>query len=696
MTGRTLSHYRIVGLLGRGGMGEVYEAEDLRLGRRVALKVLPPGARGDATARARLEREARAASRLDHPNVGVVHEIGETEDGALFVAMALYDGQTLRDVIDEGPLDVGRATNLARQVAEGLRAAHGAGVVHRDVKPSNIVVTTDGTAKVIDFGIATLAGAERLTQTAAVTGSAHYMAPEQARGERADARADVWALGVVLYEMLAGRRPFDGAYAQAVLYQAAHEDPPAVRGLRPDTPEAVASVIDRCLKKEPSARYPDAEHLHDALSFDKPADRTSERGRSLCVGRSSAVWLFVSVVAIAALFVMAWGSNQTGADSLYETGRNELREYLDPSHVASAEGYFREVLAEDFVHAPAWAALAEAEVYSGRLAEDMTLADSARRHAAVARRLDPRGPDGYVSGGLVELWAGSAEAAIERFEMARHLDSTHAGAWRGLGDAYLALDEPAAAVRAFGEAVRRAPDDWGGYNKLGFAHYYQGDYAEAAQAWERASTLSPSNAVPLSNWGAALHELGAFAESEGVFRRLVATEPSTNAYTNLGTSLFYQGLFPEAAAQYERALSRAPRDYETRGYLATSYSQISGREEEARVAFERAASDLRDTDGWDEDPLLVAKLATYLASLGSRDAAQRLIREASTPPPSSVDVMIALATAYARLGDSAAADRWVCRSIQSGLSARLVDRSPDFARLREGPSRWASCAKPSD
>ena len=624
MVGETVSHYRIVGLLGRGGMGEVYEAEDLRLGRRVALKVLSHGARGDGESRARLEREARAASRLDHPNVGAVYEIGDTEGGALYIAMAYYEGRTLREVIDEGPLAVDRAVDLARQIADGLRAAHAAGVVHRDVKPSNVIVTPDGVVKVIDFGVATVSGAEPITSTGTVTGSAHYMAPEQARGERADARADVWALGVVLYEMLAGRRPFDGAYAQAVLYQVAHEEPADLRALRPDVPEMAAGVVSRCLRKDPAERYADGAALESALSPVAGGGGRPHRAGPSRRARPVAVVVVVGGALVLVLAAFLLWPRASGGPEFYRLGREELRDHYDQAHVASATGYFRQALAVDSAHAPAEAALGEALVYAGKAAGDTALAARARAHAERALRLDPRLPDAHVTLGLVEVWAGDAQAGLAAFRRALHLDSTSAPAWRGVGDAYRALGEPEAAGNAYRRALRLDPDDWDAHLRLGYVHYTVGEYAAAAREWGRVTELAPANVDAVSNWGALLLALDRFDEAEEAFRRLVAVSPDGDSYANLGTALYYQGEFVQAAEAYERALQYDPDDHEKLGYLAETYAGAGERDRSLR-ALERAEAALQAAPAWEGDPLRVSELATYRAALG----------DAAGPGPSS-------------------------------------------------------------
>jgi TolB-like protein len=243
-----------------GGMGMVYRAHDLKLRRAVALKFLPPALAADEAARRRLYAEARAASALDHPNIGAVYEIGEAEPGGLFIALAWYEGETLKDKLRRGPLPIVEALAVARQIAAALATAHGAGIIHRDVKPSNIITTEQDTAKLVDFGIAKVAGTEP-TREGTTPGTLAYMSPEQTRGGSIDVRTDVWSLGVVLYEMLAGRRPFQGESDSTLIHAIRHDEPEPVERQHPEIPQALAGIVARCLAKDPSQRYARAEDL---------------------------------------------------------------------------------------------------------------------------------------------------------------------------------------------------------------------------------------------------------------------------------------------------------------------------------------------------------------------------------------------------------------------------------------------------
>ncbi len=242
-------------------MGVVYKAEDTRLNRVVALKFLAPDLTLDSAAKERLLHEARLASGLDHPNICTIYEVNETADGQLYLAMPYYDGETLRDRIERGPLPLSEALHLAIQIARGLGFAHEHGITHRDVKPANVVITRRGQAKILDFGVAKLLGETGLTRPGSVIGTPAYMSPEQARGTGLDHRTDLWSLGVLLYEMLSGHLPFNGDTPHSILLALTLDSPLSLRRGRNDLPEEVEHVVTRALAKDPRERYQSANEM---------------------------------------------------------------------------------------------------------------------------------------------------------------------------------------------------------------------------------------------------------------------------------------------------------------------------------------------------------------------------------------------------------------------------------------------------
>jgi eukaryotic-like serine/threonine-protein kinase len=299
--GQTVAQYRLLDTLGGGGMGVVFKALDLRLDRFVALKFLPPHLSTDRHAKERLVDEAKAASALDHSNIGVVHDIGETSAGRVFIVMGYYDGETLASKKERGEVSVREALDVVKQVANALSAAHQKGIIHRDVKPSNILVTSEGTAKLLDFGIAKAADAKP-TREEGAPGTVAYMSPEQTRASTIDHRTDLWSLGVVLYEMLTRVRPFRGDDDEALIHAIRHDTWAPLEPLNREIPTGTARILNRCLAKNPNDRYVNAQELlGDLAALDVGTPRPSQvtsphrNGRRLVgYGSAAALILFVA------------------------------------------------------------------------------------------------------------------------------------------------------------------------------------------------------------------------------------------------------------------------------------------------------------------------------------------------------------------------------------------------------------------
>ncbi len=265
MIGRTVSHYRILAVLGQGGMGTVYRAEDLDLSRPVAIKFLPISTKPRVRARERFVQEARAASALDHPHIGVVHEITISDDGRDCIVMACYEGGTLQQRIAEGRLTPAAAVEIALQIASGLGAAHKSGIIHRDLKPANILFDTEDRAKIVDFGLAKQIDATRLTQSGQALGTAAYMSPEQALGREVDQRSDIFALGILLYEMVTGQLPFKGDNPSSLLYQIVHGQAEPLPAFDSPLRKQLEPVLQKALAKDPLRRYQRMEELYEDL-----------------------------------------------------------------------------------------------------------------------------------------------------------------------------------------------------------------------------------------------------------------------------------------------------------------------------------------------------------------------------------------------------------------------------------------------
>ncbi len=305
MVGTTVSHYNILQQLGGGGMGVVYKAQDIRLGRHVALKFLPPNLTRDPEAKERFIHEAKAASALQHDNICGIHDIEESPDGQTFIVLEFCEGETIKKKIAQGPLPVDQALKYAIQVGEGLAEAHRNGIVHRDIKPANVMVTDRGKAKIVDFGVALLSGATRVTTDGRKVGTVTHMSPEQARGEPVDNRSDIWSLGVLLYEMLTGRLPFDSSYEQALVYSILNLNPMPLSSARAHVPQALDQIIQKSLAKSVEERYQNVEEMvADLRELAGPATGSGSSARlsAATPGMRKRTW---SLVGVAAVLVIA-------------------------------------------------------------------------------------------------------------------------------------------------------------------------------------------------------------------------------------------------------------------------------------------------------------------------------------------------------------------------------------------------------
>jgi len=455
LIGTTLAHYEIVGRLGQGGMGIVYRANDIRLRRTVALKLLRPRAADDLRAKDRLLVEARAAAALDHPNICTIYEVGETSERSAFIAMAFYLGETLEQILRRGPLPLATSLDYTTQIARGLGAAHDRGIIHRDVKPANVIVTSDGVAKLLDFGIARSPDVE-ISREGVTPGTIAYMSPEQVASRPLDQRTDLWSLGVVLYEMCTGERPFRADSAGAVLYAILDQSPTPASTIRGEVPTDIDSIIARLLAKAPERRYGNAEELISDLSgiseTRQPAGRDTRPGANLITRASEtdqddatatlepssgprrrrvrrAAW-YGALALAAAIWPVVVELTQTGeprpvatalstavpanrtqdsplsarrlaAKDLHEQGMQDVLFRTDSGRRRSSD-FFRQAIAADSTYAPAHASLALVRIAPGE--HRRATVEDAEQSARTAIRLDSLHPVGHAALGRVLMF----------------------------------------------------------------------------------------------------------------------------------------------------------------------------------------------------------------------------------------------------------------------------------------------------
>ncbi|HOB54529.1 MAG TPA: protein kinase [Acidobacteriota bacterium] len=718
MIGQTVSHYRIIEKLGEGGMGVVYRAEDLKLRRPVALKFLPPELTRDPDAKRRFRHEAEAAAALDHPNICNVHEVDETADGQVYIAMACYEGETLREKIARGPLPLGEAMGLAIQAGEGLAEAHASGILHRDIKPANLFVTAKGQVKVLDFGLAKLAGASVLTKNGTTLGTAGYLSPEQARGEAADARADIWSLGVVLYELVAGRLPFRGEYAQAVIYGILNESPPPLTALRTGVPPELERIVAKCLAKDPAARYPHVEDLLVDLrgvqrelgaaptapmpaGSGAPAPATQETGRRLARPRRPIVVALAGTVVLLTVAAVYWAT-QPAPPSVVPRASKVMLVVLPMENLSGdpQQEYFSDGLTEEMI------------AQLGRL-EPKRLGVIARTSAMQYKHTPKSIGQVGQELGVEYVLEGSVRRAGSRVRVTAQLiqvrDQTHLWAEsfeRDVADVFAVQAEVAERV-ARSLAIELLPERkeamarGGTANPAAHEAYLRGrflwhqrgktNYEQAVELFQQAVSLDPDYAAAYAGLSDVYQDLYfdtwvppavVMPQAEAAAKKALELDPSSaEAHVALGGIRKYLWDWPGAEREYRKALELDPGSSTALNGLGLAVALKQNFDQ--AIAYRREAVRIDPAS-----PVLAGSLAATFRSAHRFEEARSAYEEAIRRFPNTSQLRLQLASVLNFQGHftEAAAVYWKASEYYSGGYRLLYEA---HALALEGRTREA-------
>lgn len=597
MFGKVISHYKILEKLGEGGMGAVYKAEDTKLKRTIALKFLLPQTLGSDEEKIRFIYEAQAAAALSHPNICTIYEIDESE-GRSFIAMECIEGRSLKEKIKSGPLKLDEALDIAIQVAEGLQEAHEKGIVHRDIKPANIMVTTKGQAKIMDFGLAKLGRGTHLTKTGTTLGTIAYMSPEQARGDTVDHRTDIWSLGIVLYEIVAGQLPFKSEYEQAVIYSILNEEPKPLTSFRNEVPLELERIVNKALTKSPDERY---QHVDEMLVDLKSLTEELESGVTKTLltkakpSPSVAVLPFVNMSPDAENEYFSDGITEDIIAQLSKIGdlkvisRTSIMRYkqsdkrlqeigkeLDVTTIL--EGSVRKAgnrvrIVSQLIDARTdehiWAETYDREMkdifdIQSDVAQQIATALKAKISPAEKELLAKKPTDNltaydyYLKGRdyYYRYHKQDNEIAIELFQKTIKLDPDYALAYAGLGDAYAQrtlkfgfaptwLDS---AIQVSEKAISIDPDLAEGYKALGLAYIAKGWLRKALEVNHKAVELKPNYFPAVANIGWSYWYIGEFDQALRYMKKSLALNPS-GAHDCFGIGSLYLKLGDYAKAE---------------------------------------------------------------------------------------------------------------------------------------------------